>query len=252
MADRVKGMTALVTGGSRSIGRALALGLAREGADVAINYVARADKAEEVVAEIRRMGRRAVAVRADVSKRAEIDAMVAATVKALGRLDIMVNNAAQVRFVDFFDTTEEIWDTLVDTNLKGTFFCMQAAARVMRDQGGNGRIINISSAAGIRANPMVAAYGATKAGINILTKAVARALAPHKIRVNAIVAATTWSDVNAERFKDPAVPQEVAGRTPLGRLAYPEDYVGACVYLASDESEWVTGAEIVVDGGITT
>jgi NAD(P)-dependent dehydrogenase (short-subunit alcohol dehydrogenase family) len=247
---KLKGQSILVTGGSRGIGRGVAVGLAREGADVAVNYVERADAAEEVVKEIESLGRRALAVKANVSKRDEVNAMVKTIVDAWGRIDVLVNNAGVIVFKDFFDTTEEDWDWIHSTNLKGSFLVTQAVAKEMVKAGG-GRIVFVNSEAGIKAHPVISAYNASKGGQLMLMRSVALALAPHKIRVNSVLPFCVPTDQNAERMSDPKMVEAIIDATPLGRLGTPEDVLHAIVYLVSEDSSWMTGASISLDGGFT-
>lgn len=245
---RLKGKVALVTGGSRGMGRAICLGLAREGARVVVNYLQRADAAEEVVARIRGGGRKAIAAPGDVSRRRDAEALMAGTLEAWGGLDILVNVAGVAVFGDFLAATEEDWDRQMDVNAKGVFLASQAAARRMREAGG-GRIIIVSSISGGRGDPGLVPYCASKGAANMLTKAMAVALAPYDITVNAVLPGTVESDMNAANLAQPKVRGAILAGTPLRRLGRPEDVVGAVLYLCSDEAAWTTGSLIVVDGG---
>lgn len=247
---RLKGKTALLTGANSGFGRAIALGLAREGADVAVNYVVNPEAAEEVVGEIRAMGRRAIAVEADVSDRSQVEAMVSRVLEAFGRIDILVNNAGLTIRMPFLEITEETWDRVVDVDLKGPFLVGQAVARHMAGRGG-GSIVNISSMSAQVAQPGITHYQAAKAGVTMLTKGMAFELGRHGIRVNAIEPGTIPTDLNRARLSDPEARAELVEKTPLGRLGEPEDLVGAVVYLASDESRFTTGAVLRIDGGMT-
>lgn len=247
---RLKGKTALLTGANSGFGRAIALGLAREGADVAVNYVVNPEAAKEVVGEIRAMGRRAIAVEADVSDRSQVEAMVSRVLEAFGRIDILVNNAGLTIRMPFLEITEETWDRVVDVDLKGPFLVGQAVARHMAGRGG-GSIVNISSMSAQVAQPGITHYQAAKAGVTMLTKGMAFELGRHGIRVNAIEPGTIPTDLNRARLSDPEARAELVEKTPLGRLGEPEDLVGAVVYLASDESRFTTGAVLRIDGGMT-
>ncbi len=242
------GKVALVTGGSRGMGRAVCLGLAREGARVAVGYVQRADAAQEVVARIRASAGEAIAVHGDVSRRRDAEALVAGVLDAYGSLDILVNVAGVAVFGDFFAATEEDWDRQMDVNAKGVFLAGQAAARRMRDAGG-GRIVIVGSISGDRADAALVPYCASKGAANMLTKAMAVALAPYNIRVNAVLPGTVETDMNAANLARPEVRRAILASTPLRRLGRPEDVVGAVLYLCSDEAAWVTGSSIVADGG---
>ncbi len=239
---------ALVTGGSRSIGRAIALGLAREGADVAIVYVGHPEAAQETVKAIEGLGRRARAVKADVARRGDVQAAVAEVEERLGPIDILVSNVGVQKRVFFLDLAEEDWDWIVDTNLKGCYLVGQAVAARMKARG-RGKIINISSEAAGFPAPRMSAYCVSKAGIAMLTKCMALELAPHGIRVNALAPGLTRTDLNSKDLDDPEFYKMRVARIPLGRVMSPEDLVGAAVFLASPDSDSMTGQTLQVDGG---
>lgn len=246
---RLKDKVAIVTGGSRGIGRAISLGMAREGAKVVVNCVSNEVAACEVVDMIRNEGGEAIAYRAHVASKPEVEGMVKAVVEKYGRIDILVNNAGVAKFIDFFETTEEDWDWHQNTNCKGIFLTSQAVAREMVKTGG-GRIVNVTSISGEKAtNPLQVAYCTSKGGANMLTKIMALALAPYNITVNAVLPGTIETDINRDVLADPKVRQSIIEATPLKCLGQPEDVVGAVILLASDESKWTTGALLVVDGG---
>jgi NAD(P)-dependent dehydrogenase (short-subunit alcohol dehydrogenase family) len=236
------GKVALVTGAGKRIGRSVALRLASEGADVAVNYRGSKGEAEEVVAHIVAMGRRAVAVQADVAKRADVIALFAAVEKEFGRLDILVNNAGMFFPAKFEELTEEQWDRILDTNLKSQFLCSQAATPMLR-RSGQGRIINFASLGGLLAWPAYTHYCVSKAGVIMLTRCLARALAP-EITVNAIAPGTISFDGDA-----PGLAEDYVQRTPLHRTGTAKDIDDAVVFLA--QSAFITGQVIVVDGGRT-
>jgi 3-oxoacyl-[acyl-carrier protein] reductase len=237
---RLDGRVALVTGGSRGIGKAIALALAEQGAKVAINYVSRADAAEAVAAAIRANGGGAVAVRADVSARAAVDAMVAAVAAQLGPVDVLVNNAgiALRRGVD--DLTEADFDRTIAVNLKAAFLCTQAVLPGMRERGW-GRIVNISSGAARGAGVIGAHYNASKAGLEGLTRGYAARLAGAGITVNAVAPSLIETDM-AEVF-----PADVAKRIPVGRLGTPEEVAQAVVMVIANP--YMTGQTVPVNGG---
>ena len=235
-----QGKVALVTGAAKRIGRSVALRLASEGADVIVNYRGSKKEAEEVVAQISAMGRRAVAIQADVAKRADVLALCAAIEKEFGRLDILVNNAGMFFPAKFEDLTEEQWDNILDTNLKSQFLCSQTAAPMLR-RSGQGRIINFASLGGILAWPAYTHYCVSKAGAIMLTRCLARALAP-EITVNAIAPGTISFPQDA-----PDLAEDFIRRAPLHRTGTPEDIDEAVVFLA--QSPFITGQVIVVDGG---
>ena len=236
------GKVALVTGAAKRIGRSVALRLAAEGADVIVNYRGSKAEAEEVVAQISATGRRAVGIRADVAKRADVLAMFATVEKKFGRLDILVNNAGMFFPAKFEELTEDQWDTILDTNLKSQFLCSQAAAPMLR-RGGQGRVINFASLGGILAWPAYTHYCVSKAGVIMLTRCLARALAP-EITVNAIAPGTISFPGDA-----PDLAEDFIRRAPLQRTGTAKDIEDAVMFLA--ESAFVTGQVIVVDGGRT-
>ncbi len=245
---KLNGQVALVTGGSRSIGRAIALGLAREGASVAVSYVSQAEAAQSAVREIEALGRRALAVRADTSQRSQVQAMVDEVETHLGPIDVLVNNAGVQKRVYFLDLADEDWDWMLGVNLKGYFLVGQAVAIRMKARG-RGKIINVSSeAAGFPAQRMTA-YCVSKAGVAMLTKCMALELAPHGIRVNALAPGLTRTDINRKDLEDESFLKMRVARIPLGRVMNPEDLVGAAVFLASSDSDSMTGTTLQVDGG---
>ena len=249
---RLAGKRALVTGGSRSIGRAIALGLAREGADVAVGCRASHGAAESAVREIGALGRRAVAVHGSTDSQPDVERFVAEAHDFLGGLDILVNNAGVLKRTPLLEITEEEWDNILDVNLKGYFLVGQAAARRMIEDGTAGAIVNVSSAGQAVAAPNLTHYCVSKAGVEMLTKQMALELAPHKIRVNAIAPGLIETDMNrADIARDDFRTRRLA-RIPLREIGTPEDLVGSVVYLASnDEARLVTGASLFIDAGQT-
>jgi 3-oxoacyl-[acyl-carrier protein] reductase len=243
LAERV----ALVTGSSRGIGRAVAERLAAEGAHVVINYRARQDAAEAVVAGITAAGGSAFAVRADVTVADAAQALVAATLERFGRLDILVNNAGVTRDGLLMKMTDEDWDTVLDTNLRSVFLVSRAAVRTMLRQR-SGRVINMTSVAGLGGNAGQANYAAAKAGIVGLTKSMAKEVGPRGITVNAVAPGYIPTDLTN------ALPAELISAaerlTPLGRLGTVEDVAGAVAFLASDDAAFITGQVLRVDGGM--
>jgi NAD(P)-dependent dehydrogenase (short-subunit alcohol dehydrogenase family) len=236
------GSVALVTGAAKRIGRSVALRLASEGADVVVNYRNSKGEADEVVAQITALGRRALAVQADVAKRQEVIALFSAVEKEIGRLDILVNNAGMFFSAKFEELTEEQWDHILDTNLKSQFLCSQAAAPMLR-RSGHGRIINFASLGGLLAWPAYTHYCVSKAGVIMLTRCLARALAP-EITVNAIAPGTISFPGDA-----PELAEDFILRAPLQRTGTAKDIGDAVMFLA--QSPFVTGQVIVVDGGRT-
>lgn len=241
------GRIALVTGGQQGIGRAIALELAAAGADVAITWLDDEPAAEQVADAVRAQGRRALAVRSDVSVVAHTTAMVAHTVQEFGGLDIMVNNAGTYPRVKMLDMLEDDWDLVLDVNLKGTFFGSKAAARAMIDAGTKGVIISLASRS-IQGAVRGVHYSASKGGIVSLTRAMALELAPHGIRVNAIAPGLT----NTAQPRYGSTEDELlimGGAIPLGRIARPDEIATAATFLASDAAAQMTGQTLHINGG---
>ena len=243
----LSGKVALVTGGSRGIGKAIAIGLAKFGADVAVTSRKLPDL-EEVATEIKGLGRRSMAVATHVGRMDEINNLVPQVKDKLGRIDILVNNAAtNPTMAPAMDIEERAWDSIMNLNLKGLFFLSQVVARVMKEQG-EGKIINVASVAGITPD-ILPVYSISKAGVIMATKVMAQQWAQYNIRVNAIAPGLTKTGFSEALWSNPAVLQAVTERTPLQRVAEPDEMVGAVIFLASDASSYVTGHVIVVDGG---
>jgi NAD(P)-dependent dehydrogenase (short-subunit alcohol dehydrogenase family) len=245
---RLEREVALVTGGSRSIGRAIALAFAREGAAVAVNYVSHAEEARSAVREIEALGRRAIAVKADTSQRVQVHAMVEEVTARLGPIDVLVNNAGVQKRVFFLDLEEADWDWMLGVNLKGYFLVGQAVAAQMKARG-RGRIINVSSEAGGFPAQRMTAYCVSKAGVAMLTKCMALELAQYGIRVNALAPGLTRTDINRKDLEDETFLKARLARIPVGRVLSPEDLVGAAIFLASSDSDMMTGMTLQVDGG---
>jgi len=248
--DRLRGKVAVVTGASRGIGRGISIGLAAAAADVVVNHRDNPGEAEEVVAEVTKSGGRAIAVRADVADRDEVERMFAAARDEFGGVDILVNNAGICPFRDFLTMPEELWDRVQAVNLKGTFLCSQAAARIMVEQGRGGRIISVSSVSALVGGGMQTHYTPTKAGQRSLMQSLAIVLGPHGITCNSVLPGTIATDMNAEDLADPGKRRYMQERIPAGRLGRPDDLAGPVVFLASDEAAYVNGAELLVDGGL--
>lgn len=239
---KLTGTVALVTGGAARVGRAIALALAREGADVAIGYLRSAARARTTVDELYALGVRAVAVRADIAEAGDARRLVGATVRHLGRLDILINNAAIFFRTPWETVTPAQFDRLVAVNLRGAFFCAQAAARAMRRRGG-GRIINIADVGGVRAWPAYIPYGISKAGVIMLTKGLAVALAP-AIQVNAVGPGVVLLPEGFPRESG----RRIAARIPMGRHGTPTDVAETVRFFATCP-DYITGQVLFVDGG---
>jgi 3-oxoacyl-[acyl-carrier protein] reductase len=244
---RLKDKVALITGASRGIGREIALAFAREGADVVVNFKIRRDAAEDVVRAVEALGRRAVAHEADVSDRLAVRTMVGAAVGRFGRIDVLVNNAGINRQCFFEEATDEDWDAIMAVNLKGPFICIQEVFPHMKAAGG-GRIINVSSVAGQYHGPKTVHYAVSKAGLNSLTRVVARYGAPHGILVNAVAPGIIRTDMTAGELDSPAGAR-IVEMTLLKRAGSLGDVTSACVFLASDEQCYMTGQVLSVAGG---
>jgi len=251
---QLKGKVALVTGAARGIGRGIALTLAQEGARVCVNYVNRADAAEEVVRAIRDASGEAVPIQADVGRYDEAERLVRSSLEHFGRIDILVNNAGIVSRKPILDVPLEEWDRVVHTNFYGCFYCSRLAGQHMVARGGGGKIISISSIHGRVAKAGMGPYCATKAAIEMFSKQLAVELAPHRINVNVVASGTITSDINIPLYKssrpeDVALREAVLKRVPWGIIGEPEDIGRAVAFLASDAARYVTGAVLYVDGG---
>ncbi|MDM5198837.1 3-oxoacyl-[acyl-carrier-protein] reductase [Fictibacillus enclensis] len=243
----LNGKTALVTGASRGIGRAIALELAKNGAKVAVNYAGSEAKAKEVVEEIIAMGQEAIAVQANVADSESVTGMVKRVIEEFGSLDILVNNAGITKDNLLMRMKEEEWDSVLNTNLKGVFLCTKAVTRQMMKQR-KGRIINISSIVGVSGNPGQANYVAAKAGVIGLTKTTAKELASRNITVNAI--APGFIDTEMTEVLEENVKGEMLKAIPLARFGSTDDIASLVTFLAGDSSSYITGQTINVDGGM--
>jgi 3-oxoacyl-[acyl-carrier protein] reductase len=242
----LEGRAAVVTGGATGIGRVIARFLAREGCRVAINYVVDHGEVHDTLTELRGLGAEPIALKADVRQTAEVGPMFDVAAETFGRLDVLVNNAAVQTEGAFLDVTEADWDRVIDTNLKGTFLCTQAAARRMVKGGGS--IVNIGSGSNYVPFPTLVAYTCSKGGIEMLTKVASLALAPHQIRVNCVAPGAILVDRTKHELPD--YEGQFARITPMGRVGLPEDVADAVVFLAGDGARFITGQTITVDGGL--
>lgn len=249
---KLEGRTAIVTGSRRGIGRAIALALAKEGANVVVSDISQED-CQKIVAEVEKLGRKGLALKCDVTSTPEVEDLVKKTVARFGKLDILVNNAGIINFKPFLELTDEDWDTLINVNLKGQFLCARAAAREMIKSGW-GRIVNIASISsggcGI-AFPLIAHYTASKGGVMALTEALALELTPRGINVNAICPGAIDTDMS-KGIKTSGQLEQLLLRIPKGRLGQPEEIANLAVFLASEEADYISGAAIVIDGGWLT
>lgn len=244
------GRVALVTGGSRGIGRALALGLASAGADVAV-VSRRLEQCREVEEKIKALGKRSLSFAADVVSVKGAEQVIGEVVRVMGRLDVLVNNAGLNSICDARQVSEQEWDQVIDVNLKAVFFWSQAAAKVMVEKG-SGKIINVASVGGVIGESKMAAYAASKAGVISLTKSLAREWGRYNIQVNSLGPGYIETDMNEEALKDERVYNSIVSTIPLRRIGKVEDLIGPAVFLASSASDFVTGHTLFVDGGRLT
>jgi glucose 1-dehydrogenase len=252
------GQPALVTGANSGIGKAVALGLAAAGADVVINYVTDPAAAEEVAHAIEAMGRRALTIKADVSREDEITAMFAKAVDHFGTLHIVVSNAGLQRDAPFDQMTLEQWNTVIGVNLTGQFLCAREAARIFKSRGvvedvslAAGKIVCMSSVHQEIPWAGHANYAASKGGVMLLMKSIAQELAPYRIRVNSIAPGAIRTPINTAAWETPEAYRDLMTLVPYKRIGMPDDIAQAAVWLASDAADYVTGATLFVDGGMT-
>ena len=251
MQNRLKGKVAVVTGGDQGIGRAIAERLACDGADVAICYRKNKQGADEVVEGITSTTkRRAVAFQADIGKISDGQQFIKEAVASLGKVDILINNAGLEKRADFWDVTEADFDAVLNVNLKGMFFVTQAVVRHLRQENRPGKVINISSVHEELPFPHFSSYCASKGGIKMLTRNLAIELAPSKITINSIAPGAVETPINTKLLNDPVKLKELLENIPLGRLGKPEDVAGLASFLASEESDYITGSTFFVDGGL--
>ncbi|MBD3309391.1 glucose 1-dehydrogenase [candidate division KSB3 bacterium] len=242
--------TALITGGSRGIGRAIAEAFAQEGAQVMINFRQHEEAAQATAQAITANNGVAAILPADVSAPDAAQTMIEQTLKHFGSLDILVNNAGVATFTPFLDLSMEELTSVFETNVYGLFAISQAAARTMISQGHGGAILNISSLVAWRPFFKMAHYNASKAAVSMLTQSMALELGAHQIRVNEICPASVETDINRHAMQDPQIRNARLNTIPLGSIGQPPDVAGAAVFLCSEDSSWITGASIVVDGGL--
>jgi 3-oxoacyl-[acyl-carrier protein] reductase len=246
---KLQNKVAIVTGASKGIGASIARHLAAEGAAVVVNYASSKEGADRVVAEITRRGGKAIAVQANVAKRADVQRLVAEAKKAFGRLDILVNNAGIYEFAPLAEVTEEHFHKQFDLNVLGLILASQEAVKQFGPEGGS--IINVSSLAGQMPQPNGSVYSATKAAVDAVTKSLAKELGPRKIRVNSINPGMVITEgVRTAGIDASGLRQQFESQTPLGRIGQPDDIAPAAVFLASADAAWITGESLVIAGGL--
>ncbi len=245
---KLEGKAAVVTGGGRGVGRAICLGFAKEGANVVVNYATRDQPALEVVDMIQKMGRKAVAVKGNVAVKADAERIIQAAVQNFGRVDILVNNAGATRPAMLTKMTEDQWNEVVDIHLKGPFLCTQSASKYMIENK-YGRIVNVTSVAGLVGTKGQINYSAAKGGVIAFTKSAARELADYGITVNVILMGIVSTEMTEKIRTDPKLQEIYLRRILLNRFAEPEEIVPAFVFFASDDSRYITGQLLCVDGG---
>ena len=241
---------AIVTGGNSGIGKAIVLELARQGANVVVDYVSHPEAADEVERQVAALGERSIGVDADVSKVADLERLIGAAVKAFGRLDIMVNNAGIETRTSVLDTTEEQYEKVLDINLKSAFFGTQIAAKQMIKQGGGGRIINITSVHEDWPMPGNTAYCLSKGGMRMLTRTAGVELAPHNILVVGVGPGAVASPINLATMANPAEMAKLNAAIPLGRMAQPAEIASVVALLAGGGANYITATTVFADGGL--
>jgi len=247
---KLKNKIAIVTGSGRGIGKSTALELAKEGAKVVVSDID-IKECQNVCNEIKKIGFDAIAVKCDISKKSDVDAMIKKTMQKFQKIDILINNAGVVLTKPFVEMTEKDWDFVLDINLKGVFLCTNAVVKQMIKQK-SGKIISVASIAGEVGFMNTSAYCASKAGIINLTRGLALELSPHNINVNAIAPGVIATKMTEDMLKDKKTKEVLLASTPLGRVGQPEEIGKAAVFLASDDSNFITGHTLVVDGGWLT
>ncbi len=246
----LRNKVAIVTGGNSGIGKAIVLELARQDANIVIDYVVHPEATEEEERMIAAMGDQAIGVQADVSKVADLQKLIDAAVKAFGRVDIMINNAGIETRTSILDTTEQQYDKVMDINLKSAFFGTQIAAKQMIKQGGGGRIINVTSVHEDWPMPGNTAYCLSKGGMRMLTRTAGVELAPHNILVVGVGPGAVETPINVSTMDNPELLKKVDGAIPMGRMAKPREIANVVAFLASDQATYMTATTIFIDGGL--
>lgn len=244
------GRVVLVTGGGSGIGAGISLRFAQAGASVVVNFLTSESGALRIVAEVEGMGGQAIAAWADVSQAADVNRLIDSILTSFNRIDVLINNAGIFPLSTLLDMTEEHWDQVVDASLRSTFLCTQAVANQMVKQGEGGVIVNITSIEAENPAPMHAHYNAAKGGVHMFTKSVANELGPLGIRVNAVAPGLIWKEGIEQEWPDGV--ERWLESAPLGRLGMPDDVADACLFLASPAARWITGASLLIDGGVMT
>jgi len=247
---RLAGKSALVTGSSEGIGAAVAVRLAQEGADVAINYRSHPQDAQVIADKVRALGRKSVSIQADLSRLSEVQRLVQESVRGLGHIDILVNNAGVEKNADFWQVTEEDYDLVMNVNLKGVFFVTQSFVRHLMETKRPGKIINMSSVHEELPFPHFAPYCMSKGGVKMMTRDLAIELAPLGITVNSVAPGAIETPINTKLLHDPAKLNALLDNIPLRRLGQPQDVAGVVAFLASADADYITGTTVFADGGL--
>jgi acetoacetyl-CoA reductase/3-oxoacyl-[acyl-carrier protein] reductase len=241
---------AVVTGGGRGIGRAITLALAQRKIDVVVTYLTQHDACEQTAADVRALGCAALVVQADVTQRASVRQLISTVTEKFGRIDVLVNNAGILQQKPFNTITDEDWDTMLATNLKGVFVCSQEVMPVIVRQGGGGSIVNISSSGGQLGGMLAVHYAVSKAGVISMTRSLARVGAPDGIRVNCVTPGLIETEMSQKEIHSEVGQQKISREIPLRRAGLVEEVASAVVFLASDEAAYITGQSINVNGGL--
>jgi glucose 1-dehydrogenase len=247
---KLSGKTVLVTGSSQGIGEAVALRLAEEGADIVVNYHSHPEGGQQVSEQISRIGRRSIAIRADLDRLVEVQRLVTEAIQHMGKLDILINNAGVEKNANFWEVTEADYDHVMEVNMKGLFFTTQAFVRHLMETKRPGKIINMSSVHEELPFPHFTAYCMSKGGVKMMTRNLAVELAPFDITVNAIAPGAIETPINARLLHDPAKLQKLLEKIPLKRLGKPSDVASVAAFLASSDADYITGTTIIADGGL--
>jgi glucose 1-dehydrogenase len=248
---KLEGKVVLVTGSSQGIGAAIALRLAQEGADIVVNYHSHPEEADDVKAKIAALGRRVITVGADLSTVEGVSKLISDSVAGLGRIDILINNAGVEKNASFWDVTERDYDLVLNTNLKGPFFATQAFVRHLQGRKAGGKVINISSVHEDLPFPHFTSYCASKGGMKMMMRNLSIELAPLGITINNVAPGAIETPINTKLLNDPEKLKALLENIPLNRLGKPNDVASAVVFLASSDSDYITGTTLVIDGGLT-